>query len=42
MYYNLINSMSRGGSYDADAHAILTATAITDLTITNANNNLVL
>ena len=42
MYYNLINSMSRGGSYDADAQAFLTATAITDLTISNAINNLVL
>lgn len=27
MYYNLINSMSRGGvAYDADAQAFLTAT----------------
>lgn len=43
MYYNLINSMSRGSSlYDADAQAFLTATGITDLTISNAINQLVL
>ena len=42
-YYSLINSMSRGGSsYDADAQAFLTATGITDLTISNAINDLVI
>lgn len=42
-YYNLINSMSRGGVvYDADAQAFLTATGIIDLTISDAINTLVI
>jgi len=41
-YYSLISSMNKAVGYDADAIAFLTATGITDLTISNAINQLVL